>query len=110
MIGCLFDLPGISLDVNELLVEPMTDGGVGSLKFAPFDTSRRYGSHKAECHFFDADGVPVLASLVLDENGVPFEIDVWKGDFMPTTAWPSRKEVHAGFPVNSQPVPPIGAE
>ena len=35
----------------------------------------------AEIQFTDTDGVEVLASLNLDQDGKPFELDVWKTDF-----------------------------
>lgn len=71
--------------VDGVLVSPMDDGGMGSLRLMtpglPLD-GRRFGRKAAEHRFAD-DGVAVLASLFLDQNDVPFELDVWKTDFSP---------------------------
>jgi hypothetical protein len=62
----------------------MTDGGMGSLLLLLPESaaeSRRFGGSVAELHFKDDDGVDVIASLNVDQNKVPFELDVWKTDF-----------------------------
>lgn len=67
-----------------LQVEDMNDGGMGSLKLA-VPTSARPRSGRVACRaavqFTDADGVEVVASLNADEDGMPFELDMWKTDF-----------------------------
>jgi hypothetical protein len=71
---------------GELLVEDMNDGGMGSLLlFAQHSISRerRFGRQVADCRFVDADGVDVIASLNLDEDGELFELDVWKVNYAP---------------------------
>jgi hypothetical protein len=72
--------------VDEVLVSPMSDGNMGSLRLR-FPNARverqRFGRQVAEFSFTDADGVEVLVSLNVDEHGVPFELDVWKTDFSP---------------------------
>jgi len=45
--------------------------------------AQRFGECAAEYSFVDCDGVQVIASLYLDEHGVPFELDMWKTDFSP---------------------------
>jgi hypothetical protein len=37
----------------------------------------------AEIQFTDADGVVVIVSLHLGDDGLPLEMDVWKTDFTP---------------------------
>lgn len=72
--------------VAEVLVCPMDDGGMGSLRLrvrGQHDGAQRFGECVAECKFEDSDGVPVIASLYLDQNGLPFELDVWKTDYSP---------------------------
>lgn len=73
--------------VDQVLVSPMDDGGMGSMLLwlpdVPLQAHRRFGTRAAECQFNDVDGVLVLASLYLDESGEPFELDVWKTDFSP---------------------------
>jgi len=72
--------------VDEVLVAPMSDGNMGSLRLWFPNSPRahqRFGQQVAEFSFMDADGVEVLVSLNVDEHGVPFELDVWKTDFTP---------------------------
>jgi len=77
-------VPEPGLDANwphGLLVEPMNDGGMGSLRL-----SRRKAMFvriAAELQFTDVDGVAVLASLFVDREGAPLELDMWKVDFNP---------------------------
>lgn len=78
--------------VDSVLVSPMDDGGMGSLKLTiPEVTrpSRQFGRKVAEHEYTDADGVVVLASLYLDQEDLPFELDVWKTDFSPVTGGPA---------------------
>jgi hypothetical protein len=70
-----------SLDVQE-----MPDGGMGNLYFSSPSKSAqasRLGHRIAELQFDDADGVPVIASLNVDQDGDLYELDVWKVDFKP---------------------------
>ena len=101
LVAYLFDLAGMPVDLDALLVRPMPDGGMGSLSIAPFDSSRRFGWAPSDCHFYDLDGVPVHAHLYLDELGAPFEIDVLRVDSEPTVGWPLDAELLAGPPNNS---------
>lgn len=57
---------------------------MGSLRLVSNDhfyDERRMGSQYSEIKFKDADGVDVIASLNLDEQQLPFELDIWKTDF-----------------------------
>jgi hypothetical protein len=70
-----------SLDVQE-----MPDGGMGSLYFPrPGEDShaRRFGRRIAELQFNDADGIPIVASLNVDQDGDLYELDIWRVDFKP---------------------------
>ena len=96
----LFELACLSVDLGSLQVEPMADGGMGSLAIAPRG-NRKYGASAAECHFYDSDGVIVAAQLNVDQNGLPFEVDVWKVDLSPIVTWPTRQQILAGAPNNS---------
>jgi hypothetical protein len=78
---------------TNLLVAPMDDGGMGSLLLFPegkHREHRRFGQTVAEYQFKDADGIDVLASLNLDENGELFEMDIWKTTFDPLLEFPAR--------------------
>ena len=68
----------------------MDDGGMGSLRLQ-VDTSggiRRFGRCASELRFRDVDGVLVVATLNIDDAGLPFELDMWKTNFEPLKAIP----------------------
>lgn len=70
--------------IETLRVMDMDDGGMGSLSFVVATSEpspRRVTVCRAAVQFTDADGVEVIASLNAGEDGVPFELDVWKTDF-----------------------------
>ena len=71
--------------LETLQVMNMDDGGMGSLELvAPglsHGSSRKLLVCKAAVQFVDADGVEVIASLNAREDGVPFELDLWKTVF-----------------------------
>lgn len=67
-----------------LRVQPMEDGGMGSLRLFPSGRSEEkhlFGRRVSECQFTDADGTQVIASLNVDQAGQLFELDIWKTDF-----------------------------
>lgn len=82
-IANLVDLQGW---LDSLLVEPMDDGGMGSLRFPPpslADPSPGVVARIASVQFVDADGVAVVASLNARADSILMELDVWKTDFSP---------------------------
>lgn len=82
-----------SIQSAELL--PMNDGNMGSHRFQSHKENRCFGAVAAECEFTDIDGVLVSAALILDEDGDPFEIDLWKVDFTPLRRWPESSGIMA---------------
>ena len=75
------------------LVRSMDDGGMGSLRITlPGSPAggQTFGECVAEYRFQDADGVEVLATLNVDQQGIPFELDVWKVDFTPVRRLPDQ--------------------
>ena len=98
LVAYVFELAGIDVDIDSLIVRSLSDGGMGSLAIAPFETSRRLGSMLAECHFYGPANVPTLVALNADQDGKPFEIDVWRADFSPLLIWPLREHLVAGPP------------
>jgi hypothetical protein len=101
LVEFLFELAGMNVDVNSLLVEPMSDGGMGSLTLGLDRASRKFGRQVAECHFVDDDQVLVCVTLNVDKNGLPLEVDVWKVSFGATIRWPLQHEIVRGPPNNS---------
>ena len=78
------------------MVEPMTDGGMGSLRFAApacEGSQRRLGEVFAEGAFTDRDGMPVSFSVNLDDRGGLFELDIWRVDFKPLQSLPPEGAV-----------------
>jgi hypothetical protein len=78
-----------------LKVRAMDDGGMGSLQLFPErirDVERRFGRVAAEHKFADVDGVEVIATLILDQHDVAFELDIWKIDFTPLVRIPDLVE------------------
>ena len=88
LVSFLFKQTRLGERPDGFMVEPMNDGGMGSLAFAPVTKSRMFGRQAAEFVFEDQDGVPVTAALYLDQHGVPLEMDVFKGDFSVLKQWP----------------------
>lgn len=69
---------------HSLLVQPMNDGGMGSLSLFPDGVVRKkrfFGTQVSEHYFTDEDGVEVIATLNVDDEGKLFELDIWKTNF-----------------------------
>lgn len=78
---------------DQLLVEPLADGGMGSFRIGELSAGRKLGCAVAELRFMDADGVSVTAVLNVDSQDQLFEVDIWKVDFSPLQHWPSECEI-----------------
>ena len=78
---------------DNLLVQPMHDGKMGSLLLFPYGimkNNRIFGKQISECQFKDKDGIDVVVSLNIDKEGDLFELDNWKVDFSPLISIPDR--------------------
>ena len=84
ILELLFEKAGLSFDAASLSVEPMDDGGTGSLKLSKYHAVMRFGRMAADVQLTDTDGIPVLFSLYLDEQDKPYELDAFKSDYSPT--------------------------
>jgi Domain of unknown function (DUF6984) len=99
LVRYLLAQAGIDADLESLQVEPMQDGEMGSLAFAPIADARKFGREAATCHFFDADGTLVSVSLNLDRGGRILEMDIWRVDYAPLRRWPTLDDIRpGGFP------------
>jgi hypothetical protein len=93
LVSYLFAAAGRSDDLGQLVVEPMDDGGMGSLAIYRDDPTLKFGQCVAQCEFLDADGVKVEATLNCDTADMPVEVDVWKVNFSPIAQWPNRADI-----------------
>jgi hypothetical protein len=74
-----------------LIVCPMDDGQMGSLKLFPngeIRNKRLFGKIMSDFQFTDQDGVEVIATLNIDKEGKLYELDIWKTDFSPLIKFP----------------------
>jgi len=80
----------IEPQIYEMRVQDMPDGGMGSIKFYSGRprSELEYGKQIAEAAFKDADGIPVSATLSVDEAGYLFELDIFKADGSPLVRYP----------------------
>jgi hypothetical protein len=86
----------IALDLDNLLVQEMRDGGMGSLSLIPQGlecASRQFGEQLILAEFIDTDGIPVSVALNVDKKGMLYELDMWKVNFAPITRWPAPSEI-----------------
>jgi hypothetical protein len=87
LIGCLIEKSAIVIHPNwknKLMVCPMRDGGMGSLRLFPNGNAikeTKFGTQVSELIFSDSDGIEVIASLNLDDEGQLFELDIWKTNY-----------------------------
>ncbi|MFF2493906.1 DUF6984 family protein [Agromyces sp. NPDC058064] len=72
-------------------VGPLSDGGMGSLRFASMRPSRRRASRVVTDEFIDTDGVPVSVELTADQFGDLYELDSFKADFTAVRSWPTLR-------------------
>nr|WP_261891305.1 hypothetical protein [Acaryochloris marina] len=87
-------MAGLKQTPRNLRIESMNDGEMGSLLFENLDgVDRRLGETVAECYFEDSDGIWVSVTLNLDQQGKPFELDVWKVDFSNLQRWPLKEDI-----------------
>lgn len=87
LLEILIEKSSVALPKNwkkGLLVCSMNDGEMGSLRLFPqgqISLNRSFGEQVSDVHFRDIDGVNVIASLNLDNEGNLFELDIWKTNF-----------------------------
>ncbi len=78
---------------ESLMVSSIDVGESGSLNLHPGgirESGRDFGDEISEFRFKDKDGVKVMASLNVDQNGRLYELDIWKEDFSDLIAFPEK--------------------
>jgi hypothetical protein len=84
----------IDLRLAHATVQDLSDGGMGSVRFADAALRRRhFGREAAGAEYLDEDGVLVSIALNLDDNSDLFELDLWKADFSPLLRYPSPRDL-----------------
>ena len=97
LIRYLYNKAGLECDISAIRVQPMIDGGMGSLRIGTCQADdQHFGSCASECSFYDTDEIQVIASLYFDQYGQPFEIDVWKVDYSPLNSLPTLADINSG--------------
>ncbi len=89
----LLALAGRQELADQLVIEPLADGGMGSFRIGELSTGRKLGRAVAEVGFLDAYGVCVTAVLNVDGQDRLFEDVIWKVDFSPLQHWPGEHEI-----------------
>ncbi|HEX2753449.1 MAG TPA: hypothetical protein VHP34_10190 [Alphaproteobacteria bacterium] len=75
-----------SVELADLQVQEMPDGGMGSLYIVSADRKREdrfFEKCIADIELQDIDGALVIVSLNVDQYGVLFELDIWRVDYNP---------------------------
>lgn len=92
MDALLVDHASLRASLKHVTVAEMKDGGMGSLRFGPHG-DRKLGRTLVEASAVDADEVPILLSVNLDEQNDLLELDIWKVDFSPVQRLPAPSRV-----------------
>lgn len=74
-------------ELPTVLVEEMEDGGMGSLRVLS-EKERFYSRDIGEIEMLDEDGITLIISVNVDNNGELFELDIWKVDFSALIKFP----------------------
>lgn len=83
-----------SSQLENIRVEEMNDGEMGSLKFlSSHEGNRSLEATIAEAQFKDSDGILVTVTLNIDDNNDLYELDVWKVDYSKLIEWPSKEDL-----------------
>jgi|APTNR8051073442_1049403.scaffolds.fasta_scaffold123969_2 hypothetical protein len=94
LILCLLKKKDTSFNcpnLNEVYVEDMDDGGMGSLYIISEikeKKNRKMLKSIAELTVKDKDGITISITLNIDHEGKLFELDIWKVDFSPLIDYP----------------------
>jgi hypothetical protein len=74
----------ITASLEDLFVEEMDDGGMGSLQvMIEGENYRRFGGVLVDMGSHDVDGMYLLISVIVDSDDNFYELDIFKGDFSP---------------------------
>ena len=76
---------------SKLMVKSLTKMRIGPIALfcQPECSEKSNGVLVSNCSYFDTDNVPVALYLLVDEEGIPCELDMWKADDSPINSIPS---------------------
>lgn len=76
-------------------IDLLPDGGMGSMRFVIFgkEEGRKFGNKVAEAKALDSDGIPLFFSLLVDEEGNLFELEIWRVDFNEIRQFPGASNL-----------------
>lgn len=77
--------------LSEARVDEMADGGMGSLQFVSTKAVRYFGGSIGDCQVTDADGICVCASLIVDQDGDLYELNMFKGGLQRLGPYPAHR-------------------
>jgi|GEM_PF-3931116 len=75
--------------LDEVRVENLDSDGCRGGFVLLRQADRDFDQLISDVDFTDLDGVHVLASLFVDRNKIPYEVDIWKTDDTPLLALPT---------------------
>jgi hypothetical protein len=93
LLSALTTPPAYLGDLAFRLVQSLDDGGMGSVRVVSDRDDRKFGGVVVEGEFNDDDATPVLVSIIEDQYGSLFEVDVWKVDFSPLIRIPDPSHI-----------------
>ncbi len=91
----LKELKDYDFDLENLKVEDMLDGGMGSLYIVHSQKTkkeRKIDKSIIEKQFYDVDDVPISVCINIDTDGNLFELDIWRVDFNPLIRFPKYSD------------------
>jgi hypothetical protein len=76
--------------------EELSDGDMGSIRLIRIGKNNppsQFSYTGVESEFTDTDGISVIISLNISNDGYPFELDFWKVNFAPLIAYPKPTDL-----------------
>ena len=83
-------------EIDEVLVEDLSDGGMGSVRVIRDNSYlKRKAMPYAQAMYIDEDSVLISVQINSDSFGRLYEIDIWKTDFSSVKRYPNENSRQA---------------
>src|SRR5271169_5116901 len=93
LLSGVWSAPEIAKRLAQVVVQQMSDGGMGSVRFVNSASEKRlFGREAVAADYIDSDGIPVDITVSLDQERDLFEIDFWKVNFSPLLRYPAARD------------------